>query len=535
MITPSQKEALQQLVDKGLLRVEEAENVIALLMAGKAEESAAWLQRAVQKGGKLTFKQFIERVCPTYVFHQHSLHIIEQLQKVADGELRRLIVYVQPRSGKSMLVSQLFPAYYIYLYPERFVGLASYSADLAGEFSRAAREYYKEALESGLAGVDSLKLEGAKRWGTSSGGGVWAVGRGGSCTGKGGHVLILDDPLKDAQEASSPTILKQLEDWFQAVFWTRQAQGGCAAVIICQTRWTLREISTKLLDNERIGKTKENWTIVKLEAIKEAKNNDNWPKNATIIPDWRQPGEVLCPAIMSKEELDSVKSMLGEYFFSALYQQNPRAGDGTVFRKSDFQRYDWATMPQAFDRIITSWDCTFEDETASDYVVGSVLGQLGARVYLLDRVRGQWDFPITLRMFLEQLRKWPGIQAKVVEKKASGHALVQSMRRHIPGIIAFKPGSSSKYNRAMSIQHYVAAGNIWVPADTMYPWVEEWMDEITNFPVGSYDDQVDSFVQGVSYLAATPMHSALKSEATWGRQSMGAVPDRYKLPGTTGR
>jgi phage terminase large subunit-like protein len=109
------------------------------------------------------------------------------------------------------------------------------------------------------------------------------------------------------------------------------------------------------------------------------------------------------------------------------------------------------------------------------------------------------------------------------------------MKRHIPGIIAFKPGSSSKYNRAMSIQHYVAAGNIWVPADTMYPWVDEWMDEITNFPVGSYDDQVDSFVQGVSYLAAHPMMSSLKSEATWGRQAIGQVPDRYRLPGVTGR
>ena len=543
MITPDQLTTIQSMVDKGLLRVEDAEDAIALLLANKDEEAVLCLEAALHKGGKLTFRQFIEKVDRSFVFHRHTDHIIEQLQLVADGKLRRLMIWMPPRAGKSYLVSQLFPAYYIYLYPEKFVGVASYSADLAGEFSRVAREFYKEALELAIPGVAPLALEGQKRWGTTLGGGVWAVGRGGSCTGKGGDILILDDPLKDAQEAASPTILKQLEQWFQSVFWTRQQRGGKAAVIICQTRWNAREISSKILADEISGKTKEGWTIVKLEAVKQAKDTQKWPKNATIVPDWRKPGEALCPEIAPLDELRSIKSIIGEYYWAALYQQEPKAGDGTVFRAPDFQRYDEYTMPQRFDRIICSWDCTFEDETSSDYVVGTVLGQIGARVYLLDRVRGQWDFPTTIMAFINLLKRWPQITARVVEKKANGHALIQSLRRSIPGIVAWKPGSASKYTRAMAVQHYVAAGNIFIPADDKCPWVEEWLDEITAFPVGKHDDQVDSFVQGLSFLAASPLNPGLmNSNAEWGRQDplqaaaeaarlagIEAIPERYKL------
>src|SRR5262245_1909160 len=163
-----------------------------------------------------SFRDFIAAVHPRYVVYAHCTRLIAALQRVADGELNRLMVFMPPRHGKSETVSRLFPAYYLLRHPRHFVGLASYGADLAYTLSRAARDFYGAG-----GGALHQAARAVRHWETASGGGLWAAGVSGPMTGKGFHLGIIDDPLKDAEEAASSTIRNKQKDWYSSTFSTR--------------------------------------------------------------------------------------------------------------------------------------------------------------------------------------------------------------------------------------------------------------------------------------------------------------------------
>jgi predicted phage terminase large subunit-like protein len=441
----------------------------------------------------LTFREFVDRVYPKYQWYRHNVVLGNALQRVADGELKRLMVFMPPRGGKSLLTSKLFPAYYLYRHPDRFVGLNAYSAELAYTFSRASREAF---LQNG----GTLKGDAAavKHWETEQGGGCWAAGVGGSITGKGYSLGLIDDPLKNAEEAFSDKIRAKQKEWYESTFYTRAEPDG--AIVVVQTRWHQDDLSGWLLSEEAGSDQPEGWHIVNFEAIKEETLPD-FPKTCTVEPDWRSPGEALCPERFTLKRLLQIMRKVGTLFWSAMYQQRPSPAEGDYFKRSWWKFYPLA--PAQFDRVILSADCTFKESKKSDFVVLQIWGQKGGEFWLLDQVRGRMDINATITAIRALCAKWPQATAKLVEDKANGSAVIDLLKREISGLLPIEP-EGGKLVRAVAIAPYVEAGNVYIPDPAIAAWVNDYIEEFAVFPNGVNDDQVDATSQALNWLKQNP-------------------------------
>jgi hypothetical protein len=262
----------------------------------------------------LTFKEFVARVNPRFRWYGHCEQLVTILQKVADDEMQRVIIMMPPRHSKSETVSRLFSAYYLYRHPDRWVGLASYAAALAYKLSRAARDFAR------LGGVRIRDdAESVQEWETKEGGGLWAAGVGGPATGKGMSLGILDDPIKNAEEAASDVIGDRNQEWWSSTWYTRQEPG--AALIVITTRWPgPGDLVGWLLEQEKADDHPEKWHVVSFEAIKGEKTMA-LPPSCSLEPDARATGEALCPERYPIEKLRKIAARIGSFFFNSLFQQ----------------------------------------------------------------------------------------------------------------------------------------------------------------------------------------------------------------------
>lgn len=436
-----------------------------------------------------TFREFASSVNPKYKWYRHCVTLAEALQGVADGTIKRLMVFEPPRHGKSEEVSRLFAGYYLERHPDRWVGLAAYAAGLAFTLSRNARENYLRA-----GNVVNPQAGGVEHWETTDGGGMWAAGVGGPITGKGFHLGIIDDPVKNAEEANSETIREKHKDWWRSTFYTRGEPD--AAIVVVQTRWHEDDLSGWLLAQE-LDEDPEGWHILNLEAIR-TDEATTWPTSCTVIADWRKPGEALCPERYSLEKLKKMERRVGSYYFGALFQQRPTAMSGDVFKREWWQSY--TALPTQFDRIIQSWDMAFKDEETSDYVSGQVWGVKGLRFYLLDRVKERMSFTASCNAVRGMTAKWPRATGKYVEDKANGPAVISALRRECSGMVGVKP-DGGKLARAYAVQPVVEAGQCYLPDPSIAPWVEDFIRECAQFPRGAHDDDVDAMTQALNVLA----------------------------------
>lgn len=450
----------------------------------------------------LSFREFVDKVYPKYKWYRHCIVLANVLQRVADGELKRVMVFMPPRHGKSQLTTKLFTAYYLYRYPEQWVGINSYAAELSYTFSRASRDAYRQ--NDGKLREDA---QAVKNWETPEGGGLWAAGVGGPITGKGFHLGLIDDPLKNQEEAFSETIRKKQQEWYESTFYTRAEPD--AAIVIIQTRWHESDISGWLLSQEGQDEESECWHIVNLEAIKEEKP-PKVPSTCTLEPDWRQPGEALCPERYPLKRLLRICKRIGAFFWNALFQQHPAPLEGNHFKRSWWKYYKVA--PDDFDLIIQSWDCTFKETKKSDFVVGQVWGKRGSQFYLLDQVRDRMDINATIAAIRAMSLKWPQASAKLIEDKANGTAVISLLEREIPGLIAIEP-EGGKLVRAVAIAPYIEAGNVFLPENA--PWVGDYVSEFSTFPNGANDDQVDGTSQGINWLQSR-LGVWAEDTAVWG-------------------
>ena len=279
-------------------------------------------QPMARRGHALAFPAFVSRVNPRYAWYPYLSQLSAVLERVVSGELTRLMIFAPPRHGKSELVSRLFAAYYLYRHPARWVGLNSYAAELAYTLSRNARENYTRA---GRALSDTAW--GVRHWETDRGGGMWAAGVGGPITGKGFHLGIIDDPVKNAEDAASETIRARQWDWYRSTFYTRQEPA--AAIVVIQTRWHADDLSGRLLAHETVEP--EYWHVVHLPALKE--EPPAYPPTVTLEPDARRDGEALAPARYPADKLAGIMRANGDYYWGALYQQRPRGRDGNMFKR----------------------------------------------------------------------------------------------------------------------------------------------------------------------------------------------------------
>ena len=467
--------------------------------------------KAAKHAERVILWQFIKKVMPSYKFYKFHAEVIKQLQRVIDGKCNRLILQVPPRHGKSLLASQLLPAAYLLAHPDRYVGISSYSSELAEGFSRKAREFFKAG-----GGLLNESSKAVNAWGTEGSGGLWAAGVGGAITGRSGHLLIIDDPVKNREDAESARMMDKLNDWYTSTLYTRlEPQVG--AIVVIQTRWSENDMIGQLLENEMnvSEKGRENWTIVDLPALYEDEGDrPKLPAHCDAVTDWREePGDPLCPQRYGKDDLERIREAVGSRDFASLYQQRPAPEGGNMFDPSWWQYYNHDTPLPEFQRIMLSVDATFTANSKSDYVVGAVVGQAGSQFYVLDLAREKLDVIGTMAMIGRMYQKHQ-LSGTVIELAASGYAVYQMLQKKVPGLIGFRP-EKSKESRAAGCVPVVEAGNIYLPASAT--WLDAFISEFSLFPASKNDDMVDALVMAVNYCSQRT--APAMTEVTWGRGS----------------
>lgn len=411
------------------------------------------------------------------------------LQDVADKKSPRLIITMPPRSGKSELVSRRFPAFALGRNPELQIIATSYSSDLSQRFNRDVQrviddEKYFDLFPNTRLSNSRVRTDSRGSYIRTSdlfeivghAGAYRSCGVGGGITGQGADILIIDDPIKDRAQAGSKTIRDSIWDWYTSTAYTRLSPGG--GVIVMANRWHTDDLIGRLIQRMGEGDT---FRIVNYPAIAE---HDELHRKA---------GEALHPERYPLSTLLQIQKTIGSRDWEALYQQHPVPDGGALFKLEWFRRWTATSLPPEFDHTLMSWDMTFKDSKNSDYVVGQVWGKKGPNFYLLDQVRGQWDFVKTKEMVRVLAHKWPRVVRKLVEDKANGSAVISELKSTVSGFVPITP-TESKEARASSVTPYFEAGNVFIPEDSAAPWVPHYVSELLEFPAGSHDDQC--FVAG---------------------------------------
>jgi predicted phage terminase large subunit-like protein len=403
---------------------------------------------------------------------------------VANGELKRVMIFAPPRHGKSELLSRLFSAYYLSLFPDRWVGINSYAADLAYTLSRSARENF---LSNGHAVKDDAAA--VKHWETTEGGGLWAAGVGGPITGKGFHLGIIDDPIKNAEEAASETVNQNHQAWYSSTFYTREEPD--AAIVIMMTRWNERDLCGWLLEQEN-EEEPEGWHIVCFDAIKEEEPL-KIPNSCTLEPDDRAVGEPLCPERYSLAKLKKIAKRIGDYFWNALYRQRPAPKEGGMFKLSCLPIMNLA--PAVGAKRIRYWDLGGSDSTKADYTVGCLIAQTPEGFFDIEDVkRGQWspkERNEQIRATAEaDTQAYPGMVTWIEKVPGLAVEAVNNLVRYLAGYpVRTEMAKNDKTTRADPLSAQCEAGNVRLHKGD---WNAAFRNELTAFPHGSNDDQVDA-------------------------------------------
>lgn len=413
---------------------------------------------------------------PNYNPSWHHRLLAAKLEGVVRGEIKRLIISMPPRHGKTELASLRFAPWYLGLNPTKNIIQATYAAEFAEENGRKARAIVGSDVYSQIFNVSLAKdSKAVSRWQTDQQGSYYAVGVGGPLTGRGANILLIDDPHKNRQEAESSVMRERVWDWFASTAYTRLEDNG--AVIVIMTRWHEDDLVGRLLRSE------EQWEVVSLPAI--AEENE----------EYRLSGEALWPEKYNVDALSNIRTTIGSREWTSLYQQRPAAAEGEIFKR-EWWRY-YAELPYRFTYILQSWDTAFKTKQENDYSVCTTWGVTDSGFYIIDRWKQRIEFP-ELKRAVTQLANEHKPNLIVIEDKASGQSLIQELQRetHLP-IKAIKI-DRDKVARAYAVTPTIEAGNVYLPASK--EWVRDFVDTLAAFPNGVHDDDVDSTTQALSEL-----------------------------------
>ena len=408
----------------------------------------------------------------------HIRKISDLLEQVENGKIKRLIINMPPRHGKSYLATELFPAWYLGRNPTKNVISVSYNQDLANDFGRKVRN--RIASDSYTPVFDEVALaqdsKSSSKFSLNQGGNYFAVGVGGPLTGRGADLMIMDDVIKNADEARSSTYQNKIIEWYQTTFRTRLMPDG--AIILIMTRWTDRDLTNWIIENDK----EQEWVHISLPAI----SNDNlalWPDRYPL------------------DELERIKRELGTKNFNALYQQRPAPDEGNIIKREWIKHFE--TLPIQPDQVVISVDTTFSNNPTSDYCVLCVLARSrkSEDIYVLDVVRKKMGYVDAYNEIKKLSAKYPN-SSILIEQSANGHSLIETLRPTTPNVIGIIP-KGNKVSRIASIAPTFEAGQVHIISPKVNGQIEECIEELACFPDGKNDDFCDALSQGLLRLRST--------------------------------
>jgi len=439
--------------------------------------NAEVLQEIARRNAKKSLLSFTKYTFPTYEIAPHHTKIATALEQIERGEIDRLIITVPPRHGKSELASIRFPAWYLGRNPRNRIIAATYSADLSRDFGKKARnvvtsEEFQNVFEIGISKSSKAKNE----WDLDNDtGGYFATGVGGAATGKGAHVLLIDDPIKNRAEANSDTIRQSIWDWYTSTAYTRLEKNG--AVVLVMTRWHSDDLVGRLLEEQKNGgEFAENWTVVHLPALNE--------------------GDVaLWDNKYSSDTLKRIKKNIGTFDFESLYQGRPTPLGGGII-KTEWWKY-YIEQPPSYDIIIQTLDTAQKTKELNDFSVIATWGKSENKLYLINITRGKWEMPDLERMAISEYEKWKPSKV-LIEDKSSGTALIQNLRRNKSLPIVAVQVSTDKVTRVQEVVAFVESGYVHLPNSSDF--MADFLTEHASFPNAKHDDQVDTTAMAIKEL-----------------------------------
>ena len=436
------------------------------------------------------FIPFVQRMWPGFISGRHHKIMARAFEKVARGECKRLIINMPPRHTKSEFASYLLPAWFLGKFPERKVIQSSNTAELAVGFGRKVRnlvdeENYRAIFPETVLQTDS---KAAGRWNTSKGGDYFAIGVGGTVTGKGADLLIIDDPHSE-QEAklaeSDPAVFDSVYEWYTSGPRQRLQPGG--AIIIVMTRWSKRDLTGRVL-KAAAARDGEEWEMIDFPAI--------MPSDKPLWPEF-----------WPYEELVALRNELPHAKWMAQYMQDPTSEASAIIKREWWRVWEDENPPQC-EFVLMSWDTAFEKNNRADYsacttwgvfyldddgsdweVSKAERGKPQANIILLNAFRDRMEFPELKRVVVSQYKDWEP-DGVIIEKKASGAPLIYELRAMGIPVQEFTPTKGNdKISRLNAVSDIFASGRVWIPETR---WAEEVVEEVASFPAGDHDDYVDS-------------------------------------------
>jgi len=424
------------------------------------------------------FLKFVKTVWPDFIEGKHHKIYAEKLNRIANGELKRLIVNMPPRHTKSEFASNLFPAFYMGRHPKAKLIQTTHTGELAIRFGRKAKNMiesseYEKVFPTVTLAADS---KAAGRWESNHGGEYFAAGVGGAITGRGADLLIIDDPHSE-QDALSPTVLDSHYEWYTSGPRQRLQPGG--SIVLVMTRWSTKDLTGRLLEAQGKDPAADQWEVVEFPAIL----NDK--------PMWG--------GFWTMEGLQGVKASIPLTKWQAQWMQQPTSEEGAILKREWWREWEGDNIPE-LEFIIQSYDTAFSKKETADFSAITTWGVFnpddgsGKGLILLDAKKDRWNFPELKAVAMEEYKYWEP-EMVLIEAKASGLPLTHELQKMGIPVINFTPSKGNdKHSRVNSVAPLFESGAIWAPKKT---FAEEVIEECAAFPFGDNDDFVDSTTQAL--------------------------------------
>jgi len=434
----------------------------------------------MREKGQTSFMSFVKAMWPGFIHGRHHAVMAKKFEEIASGKVKRLIINMPPRHTKSEFASYLLPAWFLGKYPGKKIIQCSNTAELAVGFGRKVRNLVDGDMFAKVFPNVALRQDSkaAGRWSTNANGEYFAIGVGGTVTGKGADLLIIDDPHSEqeaALAAGDPNIYDKVYEWYSSGPRQRLQPGG--SIVIVMTRWGKRDLTGQVIKAaaQRGG---EEWEVIEFPAI---------------LPS----GNPLWPEFWSFDELDALRTELPNQKWQAQYQQSPTSESSAIVKREWWKVWEGEDPPHC-EFTLMAWDTAFEKSNRADYSACTIwgvfyqpddTGKEQANLILLEALRDRVEFPELKKMVIENYKDWEP-DSVIIEKKASGAPLIYELRAMGIPVQEFTPvRGNDKITRLNAVSDLFASGRIWAPNRQ---WAEEVIDEVASFPSGEHDDYVDT-------------------------------------------